>query len=45
MSAESMDGGRALTVAGNPAKDREESDKIMRGLWRLNGDDGTMQGD
>ena len=37
--------GRALTVAGNPAKDREESDHITDGLLRLNGNDGTEGGD
>jgi hypothetical protein len=45
MSAEAMHEGSTLTVAGNPAKDREESDQIMDGLLRLNRNDGSMEGD
>ena len=45
MSAEPMHEGSALTVAGNPAKDWEESEEIMDGLLRLNGNDGSMEGD
>jgi hypothetical protein len=44
MSAEPMHEGRALTVAGNPAKDREESDQIMDGLLGLNRNDSTVEG-
>jgi hypothetical protein len=36
MSAEPMHEGSALTVTGNPAKDREESEEIMDGLLGLN---------
>jgi len=36
MSAETMHEGSTLTVAGNPAKDWEESEEIMDGLMGLN---------
>jgi len=45
MSAEPRRGRSPLTVASDPAKDREESDDVMEGLLRLNGTDGTMGGD
>ena len=45
MSAEPLHEGSALTVAGNPATDWEESDEIMGGLLRLNENDGTGKGD
>jgi hypothetical protein len=40
MSAEAMYEGRALTVAGDPAKNGEESEEIMHGLLRVNRNDG-----
>ena len=45
MSAEPMRKRSALTITGNPAKDREESEEIVDGLLRLNINDGTMEGD
>jgi hypothetical protein len=44
MSAEPMHEGSALTVAGNPAKDWEESDQITDDLLGLNRNDSTMGG-
>jgi hypothetical protein len=45
MNAKTIHEGSALTVTGNPTKDREESEEIMDGLLGLNGNDGTMEGD
>lgn len=43
MSGEAMHEGRVLTVAGNPAKDWEESNNIIDGLLgSLKRNDGTM---
>ena len=40
-----MGEGRGLTVAGNPAKNWEESDYIMGGLLGLNINNGRMRGE
>jgi hypothetical protein len=45
MSAEPMHERSALTVAGNPAKDGEESEEIMDRLLRLNRNDGSIEND